>query len=61
MKPECTLIGQDGNAFSIIGKVSKTLRQNVGQEKASEFMDRAFSCESYDHLLQLVQEYVEIV
>jgi len=61
MKPECALIGEDGNAFSIIGKVSKTLKQNVSQEKASEFTNKAFSCESYDHLLQLVQEYVEIV
>ena len=61
MKPECALVGQDGNAFSIIGAVSKTLRMNLGQEKATEFMDKAFSCESYDHLLKLVQEYVEIV
>lgn len=61
MKPECTLIGQDGNAFAIIGAVSKTLKQNGLGEEAKEFSDKAFQCESYDHLLQLVQEYVEIV
>ena len=60
MKPECTLIGQDGNAFAIIGAVSKTLKNNGLTQEAKEFTNKAFSCESYDHLLQLVREYVEV-
>lgn len=60
MKPKCELIGTDGNAFAIIGKVSKTLKQNNLAEKAAEFRTKAMNSESYDKLLNLVNEYVDV-
>ncbi|MFC1582193.1 hypothetical protein ACFL4W_01510 [Planctomycetota bacterium] len=56
----CQLIGTDGNVFSIIGRVRGTLRQAGMTEKAQEFADRAFKAESYDAVLQLCMEYVEV-
>lgn len=59
-KPTCELIGQDGNVFAIIGAVSKTLKRAGLKEQASEFTKRAFSSSSYDEVLRLVMEYVEV-
>lgn len=59
-KPMCKLIGTNGNVFAIIGKVSQTLK-NVGLTgKAEEFSNKALDCKSYDNVLQLCHEYVEI-
>lgn len=59
-KPACQLTGIDGNAYVIIGTVCRALR-NAGQDdKAREFKDRAMVSESYDALLQLCFEYVEV-
>jgi len=54
------LIGQDGNAFFILGKVSKALRAGgVSPEEVKTFMDTATSGD-YNHLLATVMEWVEI-
>ena len=58
-KPECELIGTDGNVFAIIGKVSHTLKRAGQREQAQEFTDKAMKCGSYDEVLQLLMEYVE--
>ncbi len=59
-KPPCKLIGKDGNVFTIIGRVQNALNK-VGQaDKAIEFRMRAFSSESYDEVLRLCDEFVEI-
>ena len=60
-KPECKLIGEDGNAFNIIGRVSKTLEKSGKPDVAKEFQEKAFNCGSYTELLSLVSDYVEIV
>ncbi len=53
------LAGEDGNAFSILGRVRKALRlANVSKEKQDEFMEEAMS-DDYDHLLQTVMEWVD--
>ncbi len=54
------LVGEDGNVFSIIGKVSKALKRAGKKELASEFVDLAFASGSYDEVIQLVMEYVEV-
>lgn len=59
-KPTCKLIGTDGNVFAIIGKVSKTLKSSGLNEEAKKMQDRCFSAGSYDEVLQIIQEYVEI-
>lgn len=59
-KPTCKLVGTDGNAFSIIGKVSQCLKKAGLKNAAEEFSKRAFSAGSYDNLLQIVMEYVDV-
>ena len=61
MKQKCEFIGEDGNVFAIIGKVSKVLKQNNMEEKAAEFRQKAMNSKSYDDVLILVNEYVEVI
>ena len=60
-RPECPMVGIDGNVFSIIGQVSKYLRKAGLANKAAEFQARATKgeCEDYDQVLQLCFQYVE--
>jgi len=60
VKPTCKLIGEDGNVFNIIGKVSQTLKQAGLRDQAKEFQDKAVQQESYDNVLRLVAEYVDV-
>ena len=59
-KPKCRLIGQDGNVFNIIVLVKKALKDSGQPEKAKEFVKRAFSAGSYDEVLNMAGDYVEI-
>ena len=59
-KPVCQLSGVDGNVFNIIGIVSKTLKSAKMSERAEEFIKKATSSGSYDEVLQLCHEYVEV-
>lgn len=59
-KPVCKLVGEDGNAFVIIGRVTNTLKKAGLKERAKEFSEKAIESESYDKLLQLCMEYVEV-
>ena len=58
-RPKVKLIGEDGNVFYIIGKASKALR-STGGTLADEFADKALAASSYDEVLQLVHQYVEV-
>ena len=51
------LVGEDGNAFAILGRVSKALRRADMPEKAEEYLARATEGD-YDHLLAVTLEYV---
>lgn len=55
------LIGQDGNAFSILAKVKSALAKSkdVDAMAIDEFMKDAMSGD-YNHLLQVVMEWVNI-
>lgn len=59
-KPVAKLIGEDGNVFNIIGKVHKVLTRTGQADKAKEFVDKAHACDSYDAVLRLVHNYVEV-
>lgn len=59
-KPVCQLSGQDGNVFNIIGIVSKELKRAGQADKAKEFTERAFKSGSYDEVLALCFDYVEV-
>lgn len=55
------LIGKDGNAFAIIGKVSTAMRNaRVPEPEIAAFNNAAFDSKSYDDLLQLVMRTVEV-
>ncbi len=59
-KPDCELIGQDGNIFSLMGIASRTLRNNGMAEQASEMCTRIRASESYNSALCIIGEYVNI-
>ena len=59
-KPQCPLIGTDGNVFMLAGRVTAALRKAGQREKADEFGKKLHECESYDKALVLMGEYVEI-
>lgn len=59
-KPIVKLIGEDGNAFLIMGKVVKALRRaGFESEYIQKYRDEAMSGD-YDNLLRVTMEYVEI-
>lgn len=54
------LIGEDGNAFIILSKVKKALRNNgASREDIESFMKEATSGD-YDNLLQTCMRWVEV-
>ena len=59
-KPIVKLVGHDGNAFAIMGRVKQGLK-SAGADK--EYIDKYLSeatSGDYDHLLVVSMEYVEV-
>jgi hypothetical protein len=57
---EVELVGQDGNAFAVLGAASKAMRQaNVDKADIDMMMDEAMSGD-YNHLLQTVMATVAV-
>ena len=54
------LTGEDGNVFLIIGRVSRALKAAGFTEEAETFQQKAMSCDSYDEVLCLCMETVEV-
>lgn len=59
-KPECQITGEDGNVFFIIGRVSKALKRDGQPERAKEFVQKATAATSYDEVLRMLFDYVEV-
>ncbi len=63
MKPKTDihvrLVGEDGNAFAILGRVSKALREAGREDLADEYLTEARTGD-YDHLLQVTMQFVEV-
>lgn len=57
-KPTVKLVGEDGNVFAIIGRVSRALKKAGKPEKSKEFTTKAFKCASYQEVLSLLLEFV---
>lgn len=56
---EVDLVGEDGNAFAIIGRVQRALRHaGVPDEEVRLFRDQAMAGD-YDHLLTTCMDWVE--
>jgi len=55
-----TLVGSDGNAFAILGKVSRAMKDaKVPQEEISEYVAKATEGD-YNNLLRVTMETVEV-
>ena len=61
-KPQCPLIGQDGNIFNLMGIAARTLRENGMADRAKEMTQRITGgdCRSYTAALCIIGEYVQI-
>jgi len=59
--PKCKLVGTDGNVFAVIGTVMRALRMAGLRDRATEFSKRAMACRSYDDVLGLCFEFVDVV
>ena len=59
-KPIVKLVGHDGNAFSIMGRVKQALkRAGADTEYIDEYLSEATSGD-YDHLLMVSIGYVDV-
>jgi len=56
------LIGEDGSTGAILARVCRALRSGgASAEEVSEFRNKVmFECPSYDHVLRLVMETVNV-
>ncbi|MBD5128808.1 MAG: hypothetical protein HDT43_02615 [Ruminococcaceae bacterium] len=59
-KPNCPLIGTDGNIFNLVGIASRTLKRNGLSDEASEMTSKVFKSGSYEEALGIIGEYVNI-
>lgn len=60
IKPDCKLLGEDGNIYNLLGIASRTLRQHGMAEQAAEMRDRVCSSGSYGEALCIIGDYVNI-
>jgi|TARA_B100001964_G_C14118493_1_gene547233 hypothetical protein len=57
---EVELVGHDGNAFAIMGKVKNALKRNgASSEDIDEYMKESMSGD-YDNLLRTAMEWVNV-
>ena len=57
---EVQLIGQDGNAFAILGSVQRALRKaGASKDEINQYMEEAMSGD-YNHLLSTTMDWVEV-
>lgn len=58
-KPKLNLVGEDGNAFAILGRAQRVARKaGWSKERINEFMKEAMSG-NYDNLLQTCMKWFE--
>ena len=59
-KPTVKLIGQDGNAFAVMGNIKRALkRAGADKEYIEKYLKEATSGD-YDHLLTVSMKYVNV-
>lgn len=57
---EVELVGHDGNAYFIIGRVIRAMQKTrIPQEEIDKFREEAMSG-NYDHLLQTCMKWVDV-
>ena len=60
VKPDCPLIGENGNIYNLVGIASRTLKRNGLSDEASEMTEMVFGSGSYEEALGIIGEYVNI-
>ena len=59
-KPTFKLIGQDGNAFAVMGRIKQALKSaGADKEYIDKYISKATSGD-YNHLLAVSMEYVDV-
>lgn len=59
-KPKLKLIGEDGNAFMVMGLAQRAAKKaGWTKEQIDEYMKKAMAG-NYDHLLQTTMEYFDV-
>lgn len=59
-KPDCKLLGEDGNVYNLLGIAARTLRSSGLADQAKEMCDRVYSSGSYGEALCIIGDYVNI-
>lgn len=59
-KPDCPLIGQNGNIFNLAGIASRTLKESGMGKQAEEMLRQVLGSGSYEEALYIIGEYVHI-
>lgn len=59
--PTVQLVGSDGNAFAVMGKVRKALQYaGADSEYINQYLGEAMAGD-YDHLLGVSMKYVDVI
>jgi len=58
-KPRVKLVGEDGNAYSIMGRVSVALKKAGADKEYIEKYHTEARSGDYDNLLRVTMEYVD--
>ena len=59
--PTVKLSGQDGNAYSIMGRVSEALRSNGADKEYIQKYFQESTAGNYDNLLRVAMRYVNVI
>lgn len=60
-KPECRLVGENGNIFNLLAVANRVLKAHDMRAEAAEMRERVFKCKNYDEALWIIGEYVDVV
>lgn len=60
VKPDCPLIGRDGNIHNLLGIAGQTLWEHGMEDQAREMFQRITQCQSYDSALSIIGDYVNV-
>jgi hypothetical protein len=60
-KPNCPLIGADGNIFNLMAIARRTLKKAGHSEQADELYERVTGSGSYYEALTIIGDYVNFV
>ena len=54
------LVGEDGNAFAILGRVNRALRKAGASKEEQQAFQKEATAGDYNHLLQTAMKWVEV-